>query len=729
MLPTRPFPSPKLSSLNGFIQSVFQAEIELKSQEEAWKDLLICAGDPEQYRSSLNRFERLGNSTQNRLKDILARSQLVDYPTGLIRSLVVAHQKMGIQSREILNKNDRSDLLNAMEGDEKLDELNQSLAAKLANIVEASQVHVDSLKVAHKTEMEEEIRQSVIFSLASVGLSCLSCAFFLIGRSKIEKTMVKATELAENANHAKDTFLASISYHIRTPMNSIVGFSEILSDMPLTRAQAEHLSTIRESGLDLLGIIDEMLHLTKIEGGKVEIKPASFPLRECVNDASDLIAPRAVKKGLEFTVSMDPNLPVYITTDEMRMRQIMVNLLGNAVKFTEKGQVDMRVEGVYEESGGYCLRIHISDTGPGIRSADQALLFDPFRQVGNSERAKAEGTGLGLVISRDLARLMNGDITIHSIFGEGTTFTVTIRPETVSKEILKLDALDPSAIHDKSIAVVDASDFNRQEIVRFLRRWGADVYSWDQAEGLLQHLKQGSIWQLVILGSNLKDIPCDDFASQLREQFSGQIGALLKWMPHDDGLKIGERVPGFNGVIQKPIQSKHLTRTLSAILGKHTLQKETRVSPAEMKARMGLLRPMKIVVAEDILENLKVAEITLKKLGYTPRLAKSGIEVLKLVEQDFPDVIFMDMQMPIMDGLDASREIRERYGYKDRPWIVALTANAMDAHRKLCLEAGMNDFLPKPIESKSVQKIIHNVPLDISKPPTVVEAAEVSVVD
>jgi hypothetical protein len=338
-------------------------------------------------------------------------------------------------------------------------------------------------------------------------------------------------------------------------MNAIVGLYEVLTDTQLTEDQEEYVSTIRQSGSDLLGIINEILDLSKMEAGKIEIRPVSFQLRDCVEDAADVIAPKAAKKGIEFSIQLDPDLPIYITADEMRVRQILINLLGNAVKFTDQGRIDLNLEGEFNEANEYILSIHVSDTGGGIRREDQEKLFKAFSQVDDSNSRRFGGTGLGLTISRDFSRLMGGDISVSSIFWEGTTFT--INPEEVSKEAIRSEAVDLSAIEGKSIAVVDTSDFNRNEMVKFLKRWGADAHYWDTAAAYLKDLERGSIWNLVILGTNLKDIPCDPFAKQLRKACGHQVNAILKWAPYE-GLSIEAKPPDYNGPVFKPIQIKPL---------------------------------------------------------------------------------------------------------------------------------------------------------------------------
>ena len=703
--------------LDDAIHMAMDLELEYHAQMASWKNVLLRGADPKMLQRYTRDFETAEASVQTGLKDLLGIGHFLGFPTDNLRQLIVDHKNIGDQFRSSMETIDVSDFESLRNADKDAFNFGRLSSERFTLLVDGMQLYAHTFGASAKAQMKSVTRQITIFSMVSVGFGIFLSAFFIIDRSKKEKALWEAKTVAENANRAKDSFLANMSHEIRTPMNAIVGLSEVLSDTQLSADQEEYVSTIRQSGSDLLGIINEILDLSKMEAGKIEIRPVSFQLRDCVEDAADVIAPKASKKGIDFSVQLDPDLPLYITADEMRVRQILINLLGNAVKFTDQGRIDLKLEGEYDEMDEYVLSIHVSDTGGGIRKADQEKLFKAFSQVDDSNARRFGGTGLGLTISRDFSRLMGGDISVNSVFGEGTTFTVTIKPESVSKEDLKSEPIDFSAIEGKNIAVVDTSDFNRNEMVKFLSRWGANAMSWDTAGGFLKHLERGSIWNLVFLGTNLKDIPVDNFANQLRNACGKQVNAILKWAPHE-GLRIDAKPPDFNGLVYKPIQTKPLVSKVSEVLTDETLQGSLKIeSSTTLKARMGELRPMSILVVDDNRVNLRVAELILKNHGYQPRLTESGQEALDILDQQRFDVVFMDMQMPVMDGLEASRRIREKFGSSERPWIVALTANAMSDHRDMCMEAGMNDFLPKPVKSEAIQRIIHNVPLDISRPP------------
>jgi signal transduction histidine kinase/CheY-like chemotaxis protein len=699
------------------IHQAMELEVEFQNQISSWKNLLLRGTDPSMFSQYRQDFESAEAKIQIGLRELLGSAHFIQFPAENLRLLIKEHRQEGSHFRELINSLQSSNPASFAQADKDAFDFGRVTSQRFDLFIENMNLHVLKLENQSKSQMEAVARQVSLFSLCSVAFGILLSAVFIVDRSRKEKALYHSKTAAENANRAKDAFLANISHEIRTPMNAIVGLSEVLSDTQLTKDQEEYVSTIRQSGSDLLGIINEILDLSKMEAGKIEIRPVTFQLRDCVEDAAGIIAPKASKKNLEFSIQLDPDLPIHITADEMRVRQILINLLGNAVKFTDKGRIDLKLEGRYDDKNEYILSIHVSDTGGGIKKEDQEKLFEAFSQVDDSNARRFGGTGLGLTISRDFSRLMGGDISVNSVYGEGTTFTVTIKPDSVSKEVMRTEAVDLSAIEGKSIAVVDASDFNRKEMVKFLRRWGAEARSWNSAAGFLEDLERGSLWNLAILGTNIRDIPVDEFAHQLRQTCGNQVNAILKWAPYE-GLRIEAKPPDFNGLVYKPIQTRPLIQKVTAVLTDKTLDDNLRIrSSAELKAKMGILRPMKMLIVDDNRVNLRVAELILKNHGYSPTLAQSGSEALEILKEERFDVIFMDMQMPVMDGLEASRRIRQKFESPDRPWIIALTANAMSDHRDLCMEAGMNDFLPKPVKSEAIQRIIQNVPLDISRPP------------
>jgi signal transduction histidine kinase len=469
------------------IHMALNFELEFNSQIGSWKNFLLRGEDSEMYDQYLREFERSDSKIQKGLKELLTLSHFLEFPTEDLRLLIEDHRVDGDRIRATVKSVNPADASSFIRADREAFDLGRLPGERFVQLVSSMKLYARGLEANSRTEMQAVTRQINVSSVVSVVFGIFLSAFFIIDRSKKEKVLWEAKTTAENANRAKDSFLANISHEIRTPMNAIVGLSEVLSDTTLTADQDEYVRTIRQSGSDLLGIINEILDLSILEGGQVGIKAMCFQLRDCVEAAADVIAPKAAKKGIDFSIQMDPDLPIYITADEMRVRQIIINLLGNAVKFTDHGRIELKLEGDYDDMDEYILSIHVSDTGGGIKKKDQEKLFRAFSQVDESNARRFGGTGLGLTISRDLSRMMGGDISVNSIYGEGTTFTVTIKPQSVSKEIIRSEDLDLSVIERKSIAIVDASDFNREEIVKFLKRWGAQVSSWETAAGFLEN--------------------------------------------------------------------------------------------------------------------------------------------------------------------------------------------------------------------------------------------------
>jgi signal transduction histidine kinase len=366
------------------IHLVLNLEIEFKSQIESWKNFLLRGSDPDMFNQYRRGFEKSESSIQLGLTELISSGHFIEYPTDELRKLVMEHRQVGKQFRSIVDTLDPANASSFLLADKAAYDLGKLTAEGFVRVDEVMHLHALSMASGFEEEMKAVARQVTMFSMLSVAFGIVLSAAFIVDRSRKEKGLWSAKTVAENANRAKDSFLANISHEIRTPMNAIVGLSEVLSDTTLTSDQEEYVNTIRNSGSDLLGIINEILDLSKMEAGKFEIRAESFQLQACVEDAADVIEPKAIHKGVAFSFELDPGLPLYITADEMRVRQIMINLLGNAVKFTEKGRIELKLDGAYDKAGDYVLSIHVSDTGGGIRDEDLEKLFQAFSQVDDS---------------------------------------------------------------------------------------------------------------------------------------------------------------------------------------------------------------------------------------------------------------------------------------------------------------------------------------------------------
>lgn len=530
-----------------------------------------------------------------------------------------------------------------------------------------------------------------------------------------ENELISAHKEAEAANKAKSAFLAMMSHEIRTPMNGVIGAASLLVGTNLSAIQEEFVHTILVSGDNLLTIINDILDYSKIEAGKIELEAVSFSPRECIEDVFDLFAHTAAKKNLELLCDIQPDVPETLKGDPTRLRQIIVNLLGNAIKFTKTGEIGVHVSvGAATDAGDSCpLHFSVSDTGIGISDEAQKRLFQSFTQADSSSTRKYGGTGLGLAISRRLTELMGGRIWITSKEGKGSTFHFTIALPKAPPLQKRAPLLHAVELRGKRALIVDDNATNRRILQAQMDQWGVTTTLFENPDDVLPHLKDAEPYDIALLDYQM---PSMNGATLAKKMYNAPNSPKIPVIILSSSYETIPPHPAISARVAKPVKFHKLRDLMTQFIGEQTQQEEepSKAEPNPQENKTGLLR---ILVAEDNRINRRVLEMMLERLGYKEIVfVTDGIEAVTAAKDGTFDVILMDIQMPNMNGLDATRAIRKHYQNTEAPQIVALTAGVMEDEQKSIFAAGMNSFLAKPLAIEKLKQTLHELEAQLVKP-------------